>query len=66
MDLANLTIEDLRVIRDSLDYSLRRVSNYQHLDHLHKRESLRPIEAASAKVRAIIASGKEAKDGPHP
>lgn len=63
MDLANLTIEDLRVIRDSLDYSLQRVSDYQHLDHLHKRDSLRPIEAARAKVRAIIAIGKEAKDG---
>jgi len=58
-----LTVEDLRVIRDSLDYSVQRVGDYQHLQHSHKCDSLRPIVAARDKVRALIASRKVANHG---
>jgi hypothetical protein len=57
-----LTLEDLHVIRDSLDYSVQRVSDYQHGNHSHKNDSLRPIKAARDKVRALIATSK---DKPH-
>jgi len=58
-----LSIDDLRVIRDSLDYSVQRVNDYQHLEHTHKRDSIRPIEAARDKIRLLIAKRKEATDG---
>ena len=60
---ADLTIEDLRVIRDSLNYSVHRVSDYQHMEYDHKRESLSPIEAAREKVRKLIAERKESNHG---
>lgn len=60
---SDLTDDDLRVIRDSLDYSVQRVSDYQHREYEHKRDSLRPIEAARDKVRQLIANRKEAKHG---
>ena len=63
MDLVDLTIEDLIVIRDSLNNSAQRVSDYPHREYGHKRDSLRPIEAAREKVRRLIATRKEAKDG---
>lgn len=59
----HLTNDDLRVIRDSLDYSVQRVSDYPHREYDHKRDSLRPIEAARDKVRQLIANRKEAKRG---
>lgn len=64
MDVAtDLTDEDLRVIRDSLDYSVQRVSDYPHCEYDHKRDSLRPIEATRDKVRQLIAMRKEVKRG---
>ena len=60
---ADLTIEDLRVIRDSLNYSVQRVSDYQHMEYDHKRESLSTIEAAREKVRKLIAERKESNHG---
>lgn len=63
MDADCLTDNDLRTIRESLDYSVRRVSDYPHMEYDHKRESLRPIEQAREKVRALIASRKEASRG---
>lgn len=60
---ADLTIKDLRVIRDSLNYSVQRVSDHQHMEYAHKQESLRPIEAAREKVRQLIANRKEANRG---
>lgn len=61
--LGDLTDDDLRVIRDSLDYSFQRVSDYPHLEYGHKRDSLRPIEVARNKVRKLIAIRKEAERG---
>lgn len=58
-----LSPEDLRVIRDSLDYSVQRVSDYPHREYCHKRDSLRPIEAARDKVRLLIAARKERSHG---
>ena len=58
-----LSSDDLCVIRDSLDYSVQRVNDYQHLEHTHKRDSLRPIEAARDKVRLLIAARKERSHG---
>ena len=58
-----LSSDDLRVIRDSLNYSVQRVNDYQHLEHTHKRDSLRPIEAARDKVRLLIAARKERSHG---
>lgn len=64
MDVAaDLTDDDLLVIRDSLRYSIQRVSAYPHLEYDHKRDSLRPIEAALDKVRHLIANRKEANRG---
>jgi len=62
-DSMNLTDDDLRVIRESLDYSVQRVSNYPHIEYDHKRDSLRPIEAARDKVRQLLANRKEANRG---
>jgi len=59
----DLTIEDLGVIRESLNYSIQRVSDYPHGEYGHKRDSLRPIEAAREKVRQLIAKSKVATDG---
>lgn len=61
MERVELTSEDLRVIRDSLNYSAQRVSDYPHMEYDHKRESLRPIEAAREKVRQLIAERKEVR-----
>jgi hypothetical protein len=58
-----LTDEDLCVIRDSLNYSVQRVSDYPHREQEQKRCSLRPIEAASEKVRQLIAKRKDASHG---
>jgi len=60
---ADLTIEDLCVIRDSLNYSVQRVSDYPHIGYDHRLDSLRPIEAAREKVRQLIAERKEANRG---
>lgn len=61
--LGDLTDDDLRVIRDSLDYSFQRVSDYPHLEYDHKHDSLRPIEVARNKVRKLIAIRKEVERG---
>ena len=63
MDLVDLTIEDLGVIRESLNYSVQRVSDYPHREYGHKRDSLRPIEAAREKIRQLLAIRKEANHG---
>jgi hypothetical protein len=63
MELDELTQNDLFVIRDSLDYSVQRVSDYPHRDYDDKRLSLRPIEEARDKVRRLIKSRKVAKHG---
>ena len=60
---ADLTIEDLRVIRDSLNFSVQRVSDYQHMEYDHKRESLSPIESAREKVRQLIEKRKDSSHG---
>ncbi len=59
----DLSLDDLIVIRESLGYSIQRVSDYPHREYDHKRGSLRPIEAAREKVRRLIATRKEATDG---
>jgi len=61
--LDELTENDLCVIRDSLNYSVQRVSDYTHRDYDDKRMSLRPIEEARDKVRRLISARKEAKRG---
>lgn len=58
-----LTEGDLCAIRDSLSYSAQRIGDYPHASYEHKRESMRPIKQAIDKVRQLIASRKEAKDG---
>lgn len=59
-----LTTDDLRVIRDSLCYSVQRVSDYPHMKAEDKQHSLRPLVATLEKVRALIANNKkEATDG---
>jgi hypothetical protein len=63
VELDQLTENDLCVIRDSLNYSVERVSNYPHREYDDKRLSLRPIEEARNKVRRLIAARKEAKRG---
>jgi selenocysteine lyase/cysteine desulfurase len=60
-----LNESDLRTIRDALNYAVQKVNDYPHMEHNHKRDSLRPIEAARDKVRALIAARKEATDGTH-
>lgn len=63
MELDELTENDLRVIRDSLNYSVQRVSDYPHRDYEDKRMSLRPIEEARDKIRQLILDRKEANRG---
>ena len=63
MYLVSLTIEDLIVIRDSLNYSVHRVSDYPRREYGHKVDSLRPIESAREKIRQLLAIRKEAKYG---
>jgi hypothetical protein len=63
VELDELTENDLRVIRDSLNYSVQRVSDYPHRDYDNKRMSLRPIEEARDKIRQLILDRKEAKRG---
>jgi hypothetical protein len=58
-----LTDEDLCLIRDSLNYSAQRVSDYPHREYAHKIDLLRPIEAAREKVRQLLAIRKEANHG---
>jgi hypothetical protein len=54
---------DLHTIREALNYAVQKVNDYQHIQHQHKRDSLRPIEEAREKVRAMIASRKELRHG---
>jgi predicted chitinase len=63
VELDQLTENDLCVIRDSLNYSVQRVSNYPHRDDNDKCLSLRPIEEAREKVRRLIAATKKANHG---
>jgi len=50
----------LYTIRESLDYSINRLREYQHLDHSQKLRSLEPIQAAMDAVRQAIAETKKA------
>lgn len=63
MEKVDLTNDDLRVIRDSLNYSVQRVSDYPHQSYDDKRMSLLPIEEVREKVRQLIATRKEANRG---
>lgn len=65
MDANTLLDVDLRTIRDALDYAVQKITDYPHLEYQHKRDSLRPIEEARIKIRALIAAQK-ATNGTHP
>jgi hypothetical protein len=44
---------------------VQKITDYPHLEYQHKRDSLRPIEEARIKIRALIAAQK-ATNGTHP
>ena len=63
MTKPTLTVGDLEVILTSLEYSKQRIEDYAHETYEIKRQSLVPIEAAIAKVRAMRRARKKVPSG---
>lgn len=54
----DLSVDELRTIRESLDYSIERVKAYPHQEPEYKETSLKPLIDVREKVRRMIAWGR--------
>lgn len=48
-----LTIEDVRVLIDTLSYSIDKIRNYPYTDEQQRNASLRPLQQVRYKLRFI-------------
>jgi hypothetical protein len=57
--MSNLSLDEIRTIITSLEYSIQRIQEYPHQDYQIKRTSLKPVEDVLEKVRLIRDTIKE-------
>lgn len=55
MNLENheLTIEDVRVLLDTISYLIDKIRHYPYVDEQQRSASLRPLQEVKDKLRAI-------------
>jgi len=52
-DNCKLTLEDVRVLLDSIRYGIDKIRHYPYTDENHRRASLQPLQDVQDKLRAI-------------